>query len=623
MNGSHLRGDILLIDSNEGERRVLSSRLTDAGHRVHAAPGAAAGLVEARSAAYDVVLCELASEDGIDGAEVCRRLRAVPALRSVPIVLYHARARAGGASTGAEAAQRAFAAGCDGFVAKSQLESLEAVVQVSLRSKAARDDLADENRLLSQQVRTLREELARRGASAPMRAGASESLGASGRAEGVLVVDHEGIVRHADRGARELFGQDLAGLCLGTALPGSGLEAFVRDARDGRRAGFRCDLSARRDRPSRTLEASVFPIATDPRSGFADQRVVLIGTAGAGRPGSPGEDGPLELSSLIEAARSVWRPESVLGSGDSSRALREAVTEAAGHAGPILIHGQAGTGKRFVARVLHYTARASAPFLRLHCGALAAATLERELSGGLFERARGGTLLFEELLDLPPALQHRLARALREADGAPRVVATTTADLRHGTPRRLEPELRSLLAPGMLGVPTLEERIDDVACLARHFADRFAGPGGPPPFEEHVLWLFHQYDWPGNVAELASAVEAACARAHDRAVAVQDLPTGLRDLSEDLVRQGVLPAVGPSRRERAAEAPHLREAASGGDGAGSWKITESDPIDLDLYERKALLRALHNTGGDKLAAARLLRVGKSTLYRKLKRLGIS
>jgi two-component system response regulator HydG len=144
--------------------------------------------------------------------------------------------------------------------------------------------------------------------------------------------------------------------------------------------------------------------------------------------------------------------------------------------------------------------------------------------------------------------------------------------------------------------------------------------------------LLQQHAWPGNVAELEDCIEQACTRAQNGVVQIEDLPRPLRDLQRDVPVRDIIPvkrADGPLVQGTHSAAPPKYDALPRSpEGAPAerelqqWDITDDDPVSFDVYEKKVLLRALHAVGGDKLAAAKLLNVGKSTLYRKLKRFGI-
>ena len=141
--------------------------------------------------------------------------------------------------------------------------------------------------------------------------------------------------------------------------------------------------------------------------------------------------------------------------------------------------------------------------------------------------------------------------------------------------------------------------------------------------------VMRQYDWPGNLAELEDCIEQACHRAAHGRIEVEHLSRPLRDLHAAMPHDDIIPALRPASRASGAEpgvtstlGTHVPEHPAVITASHAWDITDADPISLDLYEKKALLRALDTCHGDKLAAARLLNVGKSTLYRKLKKFDI-
>lgn len=658
---------ILVIDADPGERLIVKSRISDLGHEVIAAENGAQGLTEARGGEFEAILLAADLGKGVDAAEVCRRMKAVPELQSTPIVFYATQ------PTTPESFERAYDAGCETFISKAMLPTMDRVLEVLLRAKRRQDELVEEAKVLASAGRKLEEERARRFDAAATLDRATQSTlvvqeMAAGHPDGVLIVDSRGRVRSMDRGSCELLGMRAEGKNLGALAPGSGFEAFVRDARTEAREGFRFDLGPRRGRPGRSLLASVVPIHS---GGGADQdedlRIVLLLDVGRRRvaeemvraqePGIPRH----QLSTLLEAARAMFSPESLSGRSDATSRLRRRVIELARQRGPVLIRGERGSGKEFVARVLHYSGTATGPFLQVRCSALSAESLENELFGyaegafpgavadrpGLLSLAQDGSLYLGEIQELPLELQARLVLAIEKGivrrRGARaderidvRIFASSSQDLHALAEQgRLDTRLLSRLAATAVDVPTLRERIDDVPAIAGTFLDRFGARRGVETITEDALWVMQQYDWPGNIGELEDCVEQACTRADDSTVEVEHLSRPLRDLHEELPDRDLIPAIRP---------PRPTETQLGGGGGAiyggaaptrseyspvavaaklrPWDITDEDPISLDHYEKKVLLRALHSCNGDKLKAAKLLKVGKSTLYRKLKRFDI-
>ena len=287
--------------------------------------------------------------------------------------------------------------------------------------------------------------------------------------------------------------------------------------------------------------------------------------------------------------------------------LLEKVSE---HNYPVLILGESGTGKELVARSMHYSGpRRQKPFVPVDCSALVPTLIESELFGyvkgaftgalhtkqGLLEVADEGTLFLDEIGDLPVDLQAKLLRALQEKEIKPvgaterihinvRIISATNRDLetaiRTGTFRQ---DLYFRLNVVQIKLPPLRERKSDIPLLVNFFLERFSDPQRPVrTISEDAMRRLMAYDWPGNVRELENAIERAVALGSGPILHVGDLPSNLQYTSVE-------------------------------------RLPENDElVPLEELERRAIFRALRETGGDKLAAARLLGIGKTTLYRKLK-----
>ncbi|TDJ73995.1 MAG: response regulator [Planctomycetota bacterium] len=649
---------ILVIEADLAELRIIQSRIANLGHDVVCAETGAAGIVEARTNDVDLILLAANLGAGVEGTEVCRRLKAIPRLVSVPILMYCR------TNCSTELCDRAYDAGCEAFLTKTQVPAIERVISVMMRIKARNDEVAEQNRALENENRRLEEESR---ALADMerqlgRPNVAAAVGA-GRPDGVLVVDGQGQVRQADRGACELLGGQLEGRSLGTLAPNSGLEAFVRDARNEPRDGFRFDLPGRGGRQGRALLASVMPVTTRDTAIECGRRVVLLLDVGK-RKLSDEMLGGLEpavtrqqLGALLEAARTIFRPSSFIGTTDDAVSTRKQIIALNNRPGPVLIRGERGAGKEFVARIIHYNGNATGSFLQIRVGALTPGSLDKELFGyfkGAFEGAvadrpglvllsNDGTLFLSEIGDLPHELQVKLLEVLEQGTVQRmgkrrrervdvRIVASTSRDLRVlAREGKFLPALLAKLSTNVLDVAPLRARIADVAPLVDSFLARFGSRFEVESIERDALWVMAQYDWPGNVAELEDCIEQACRRAEQGLVRIEHLTRPLRDLHAELPAQDLIPALRPTALcatdpgSNGSQARVLSETRPAADRleVQSWTITQDDPISFDVYEKKALLRALDCCGGDKLATARLLNVGKSTLYRKLKRFGIS
>ncbi len=642
---------ILLIEGDPGERLVLKSRLADLGYEVVAAETGAKGIVEARAGRFEAILIAAGLAGGVDGAEVCRRVKAVPQLAAVPIILYAT------TTTTPDVAERMYDAGCEVFLPKAQMGLLPRILQVYRRQLSRFEELRDQNRMLEQEARKI-EEQAQRIADLEVSSldkGASSLLVrelAAGRPDGALLVEASGRVCYADRGACELLGVNIVGQSLGQVAPGVGLEAFVRDARTAAREGFRFEVSPRKDRVQRSLVASVLPVHSSDES-QRSLRVLLVLDLGkrriaeellrAKQVGIPRQ----QLGPLLEAAHSLYTPEAITGRGQASTELRQRVSDLVTRHTPILIHGARGSGKRHAANVLHFSGKATGPILQLRCGSLSEQDLELELFGyrkgvtpaaladspGLLLLAQDGTVLLDEIADMPLTIQKKLVEVIdegklyrcgsRKAERVEvRLVATTVDDpdalVEAG---QLDPTLRARFGGGEVRIPSLLERQEDVPLLVEQFLDRFGPGNGVMSLSDHVAVTLAQYTWPGGISELEDCIEQACARSGGQGVDVQHLPRPLRDLASTIPSHELIPVPRPEGEPPAGTFSAVMNAPRR--EAQPWDITEDDPISLEHYEMKALLRALDICEGDKLAAARLLKVGKSTLYRKLKRFGIT
>jgi two-component system response regulator HydG len=280
------------------------------------------------------------------------------------------------------------------------------------------------------------------------------------------------------------------------------------------------------------------------------------------------------------------------------------------HEYPVLILGESGTGKELVAKSIHYSGpRKDRPFAPVDCSSLVPTLIESELFGyvkgaftgamqskqGLLEAAQGGTLFLDEIGDMPVDLQAKLLRALQEREVKPvgsterrhinvRIIAATNRDLesaiRTGAFRQ---DLYFRLNVVQLKLPPLRERKSDIQLLVTAFLEKFSDPhGAPRAISDDAMRRLIAYDWPGNVRELENAIERAVAMGSGPIVHVGDLPSNLHYPSSERV---------PDKDEL---------------------------LPMEELERRAILRTLRETGGDKLAAARMLGIGKTTLYRKLK-----
>jgi DNA-binding NtrC family response regulator len=319
---------------------------------------------------------------------------------------------------------------------------------------------------------------------------------------------------------------------------------------------------------------------------------------------------------------------SIIGRSAEMEKLYRILSKVAQSTHPLLVLGESGTGKELVARTVHaFGPNAQKPFLPVDCGSLVPTLIESELFGyvkgaftganrskdGLLVSAEGGTVFLDEIGELSLDLQAKLLRALQEKEVRPvgathripikaRIIAATNRDLadmvEKGTFRK---DLFYRLNVVNLRLPALRDRREDIPLLAAHFLTRISREHSTKyTLSDEALRTMMRHDWPGNVRELENAVERACALSSGPVLHLGDLPTQLQ-------QEGLA-------AHRAATVASETE----GTDNGTQRVT---PL-ADL-ERQAILGAIRALNGDKLQAAKLLGIGKTTLYRKLKEYGIT
>jgi two-component system, NtrC family, response regulator HydG len=317
---------------------------------------------------------------------------------------------------------------------------------------------------------------------------------------------------------------------------------------------------------------------------------------------------------------STSRP--ILGESDATRRLRELIGRAAATDSTVLILGESGTGKELVARALHeQSPRRGGPFIAINVAALPRELVESTLFGhvkgaftgadqmqhGCCEAADGGTLFLDEIGEMEIGLQAKLLRFLQErsfqrvGQSSPvsvdvRVVAATNRNpLEQVRKGDLREDLYYRLNVLPILVPSLRDRKDDIPLLARHFLARVADRCGRPglTLEPDAIEALCRHEWPGNVRELENFVE--------RLAVLSPGPT----IRADDIRFDSGPpaaATGPSSLEPAAD-PELTE--------------------MERIEKAAIVRALAAAGGSVRDAAQTLGLGQATVYRKVKKYGLS
>ena len=349
----------------------------------------------------------------------------------------------------------------------------------------------------------------------------------------------------------------------------------------------------------------------------------------------------VESRRLRERLRTTTGMGNLIGRSPEMEKLYRILSKVANSTHPVLILGESGTGKELVARSIHFNGpNADKPFIPVDCGSLVPTLIESELFGyvkgaftgankskeGLLSAADGGTVFLDEIGELPLDLQAKLLRALQEKEVRPvgatqavpisaRVLAATNRDLLAMVEQgRFRKDLYYRLNVVNIRIPALRERRPDIAVLAEHFLERLSRDSGVAhTFSDDALRVMTEYDWPGNVRELEHAIERACAMSSGPVLHMGDLPTQLQDFR---LQSGTrLRTIAPPAAEGVSEL-----------GAGAMPLPGNGPagiVSIAEMEKHAILVTIRQLKGDKLMAAKLLGIGKTTLYRKLKEYGIA
>jgi len=414
--------------------------------------------------------------------------------------------------------------------------------------------------------------------------------------EGIIAHDREKRILFFNRAAEEITGY-------------SRVDVLGRNCHDvfgGPFCGGRCSFL---DGPPESLDHTSYAIniATSTGesrrvemnlSGMNDMNGEFVGVIAAFR----------DVTDLICLKMQVGEIDSfagIIGRSPKMIEIYRQIQAMAGNDYPVHITGETGTGKELVAAAIHNESRrGGSPFVPINCGALPEGVLESELFGhvkgaftgavrdkkGRFELADGGTLFLDEVADLPKVVQAKLLRVLQEgtfervggektSSVNVRVISATNRDLKQEVERgdfRDDLYYRIIVVP--IHLPPLRKRKNDVPLLIEHFLEKYVEEGQDSPgLSKEALAIMVDYSWPGNVRELQSALRFALVRSSGRIIKPGDLPMELKE----------------------------------------WERKRPSPGLSRKLDPESVQAALTRSGGNKAKAARLLGVGRATLYRFL------
>lgn len=368
---------------------------------------------------------------------------------------------------------------------------------------------------------------------------------------------------------------------------------------------------------------------SEPRDQFKDHEVALVEGI-ADQIGTALERDHLsaEVMRLKSALHERHGEDRIIGQARAIRRAMELALSVADTQTSVMIQGESGTGKELLANLIHFNSgREDKPYIKLNCGAIPETLLESELFGhekgaftdararrrGRFEEANNGTLFLDEVGEMTLAAQVRLLRVLQDGEftrvggnevlkSDVRIIAASNVDLERAVDEgKFRRDLFYRLSVFPITLPSLRERREDIHPLVIHFLEHYKQRTGRfvSGISKAALRALVSYDWPGNVRELENAVERAVIIAAGRQIELDDLPAAIGNVASE--RQAMV------RVERA-------QAASEGRSA---KMEIEVPSSMDEIERHAIEATLDYTSGDKTRAARLLNIGRKTIYRKL------
>jgi nitrogen regulation protein NR(I) len=351
--------------------------------------------------------------------------------------------------------------------------------------------------------------------------------------------------------------------------------------------------------------------------------------------------------------------QTIVGNSPAMQQVYKLIGQVAPTNTTILITGESGTGKELVARAIYQNgSRVNKPFIAINCAAIPENLLESELFGhekgaftgalaqriGKFEQCDGGTLFLDEIGDMPLTTQTKILRVLQEGEISRvgnnqsiktdvRIIAATNKDLWQAVQRKeFREDLFYRLNVVRLNLPPLRERTSDVPLLVAYFINKFRlkQPTGPSQIADEALASIERHSWPGNVRELENCIQRAMVLASGNTITLANLPEEISSGSRTNSTGETVPA---NFSGHATEETRGGSASTGAE-AGKSDLTHAVEILFDFArkdkqfkllpaaERELIVRALAETAGNQVQAAKLLGITRATLRKRVDKFGI-
>jgi len=354
------------------------------------------------------------------------------------------------------------------------------------------------------------------------------------------------------------------------------------------------------------------------------------------------------LQQKIKELSDIYRLDNIVGKSRGMQEIFRLLKKVAESESTVLVQGESGTGKELIARAIyHYSPRFNGPFVILNCGAIPANLLESELFGhvkgsftgairdkkGILEEANGGVIFLDEIGELPLDMQVKMLRALQQREIKRvgdnrtitidvRIIAATNKDLLQEVRKGLfREDLYYRINVFTLKIPPLRERREDIPLLVNFFLKKAAPAGELVQVARDARKILLDYPYPGNVRELENIIERALILCENNIVTVSDLPLEMVEAAQEHLKKFKMPAamVMPAVKRRLST-HEGKEGQPFFSAAGGMRQVLREK--RKGAEKEMILKALTEARDNRVLAAKLLHIGRTSLYRKMKQLGI-